>query len=98
MAHQPLSRPDPFQDSEGDEPLFSLEHSPTNSDVTSVASKLAEHVGGENSTDLALDLVLNEIVEQARLATTATGAAIALLRDDEMVCRATSGASAPDLG
>jgi len=42
--------------------------------------------------------VLNDVVEQARDATGATGAAIALLRDGEMVCRATTGDSAPDLG
>lgn len=98
MAHQPLSRPDPVQNPEVDEPLFALEHGPENSDVASVASKLAEHAGTADSAELALDLVLNEIVEQARLATTATGAAIALLRDEEMVCRASSGSSAPDLG
>ena len=50
------------------------------------------------SADLALEIVLNEIVEQACLATGATGAAIALLRDDEMVCRASSGTNAPELG
>jgi len=43
-------------------------------------------------------LLLNEIVEQARLATTATGAAIALVRNDELVCRATTGTNAPGLG
>ena len=51
-----------------------------------------------SSFDLALDLVLNEVVEQARLATGATGAAVALTRNGEMVCRATTGADAPDLG
>ena len=50
------------------------------------------------SAGLALDVVLNEIVEQACLATGATGAAIILERDGEMVCRATSGANAPELG
>ena len=42
--------------------------------------------------------MLNEVVEQARTATGATGAAIGFIRDGEMVCRATTGASAPDLG
>jgi TonB family protein len=42
--------------------------------------------------------VLNEIVEQACLATGASGAAIALVRGDEMVCRASSGGTAPELG
>jgi TonB family protein len=48
--------------------------------------------------DLALDLVLNEVVEQARAATGATGAAVALFRDGELTCRATAGENAPDLG
>lgn len=68
------------------------------SEVTQVARTLAAHGGGEASFDLALDLVLNEVVEQARLATGATGAAIALGRAGEMVCRATTGGDAPDLG
>ena len=50
------------------------------------------------SLDLAFDLVLHEIVEQARTASAATGAAIALARDGKLVCRATSGENAPDLG
>lgn len=52
----------------------------------------------ELSTGLALDVVLNEIVEQACVATAATGAAIILERDGEMVCRASSGVNAPELG
>jgi len=65
------------------------------SDLRDVARTLAAHGGG---VDLALDLILNEVVEQARLATGATGAAIALGRAGEMVCRATTGGNAPDLG
>jgi TonB family protein len=69
-----------------------------NDEINQVAKTLAEHGGGAVAFDLALDLVLNEIVEQARSATGATGAAIALTRDGEMVCRATCGVNAPDLG
>jgi TonB family protein len=75
------------------------------SEVTSlaeVAAKFAVHGAGKIpaalSGQLALDLVLNEIVEQACLATGASGAAIALRRGDEIVCRATCGTSAPELG
>jgi TonB family protein len=93
-----MSRPDPFEDSDDDEPLFALENDPRQSDVGHLASKLASHMDGASSADLALDLVLNEIVQQARLATTAAGAAIALFRNEEMVCRAASGDGAPDLG
>jgi TonB family protein len=97
MAHQPMSRPDPSDPPENDEPLFAYAPQRQSPDVVRVASQLAQHAG-ESSGELALDLVLHEIVEQTRLATMATGAAIALFRDDEMVCRATSGVSAPDLG
>lgn len=66
--------------------------------LSELASALSVHGGGALSADLALDLVLNEIVEHARLATGATAAAIALVRGDEIVCRATTGDNAPDLG
>lgn len=71
-------------------------------DFADLAARFAQKSGGglspELSADLALEVVLNEIVEQACLATGATGAAIVLERDAEMVCRATSGATAPELG
>jgi TonB family protein len=66
--------------------------------LTQVAQTLAAHGGGALSVHLALDLVLNDVVEQARTATGATGAAIALIRDGELTCRASSGENAPDLG
>jgi TonB family protein len=71
---------------------------PSDAEVRGLASALAANGGGASSEDLALDIVLNQIVEQACLATGATGAAIALTRDGEMVCRATTGRTAPDLG
>jgi TonB family protein len=72
------------------------------SDLGELAAKFAAH-GGESfpadlSAELALEIVLNEIVEQACLATGATGAAVVLERDGEMVCRASSGPTAPELG
>ena len=48
--------------------------------------------------DLALDLVLNELVVRAAQATGASAAALALIRGEEMVCRAATGHLAPDLG
>lgn len=59
---------------------------------------LSAHGAGVLSADLALDLVLNKIVELARESTQATAAAIALTRDGEIICRAATGESAPDLG
>jgi len=66
--------------------------------LTQMAQTLAAHGGGALSVNLALDLVLNDVVEQARAATGGSGAAIALFRDGELACRATSGENAPDLG
>src|ERR1700722_2532477 len=75
-------------------------------DFAALAARFAAQSGGglsaELSADLALEIVLNEIVEQACLATGATGAAIVLRRDSErgseMVCRGSTGATAPELG
>lgn len=65
--------------------------------IADLAARLAQAGGGALSVDLALDLILNEIVEQARRDTRASGAAIALAREREMICRATAG-NAPELG
>jgi hypothetical protein len=72
------------------------------SSLTELAARFVSQRGGglspEASADLALEIVLNEIVEQACLTTRATGAAIVLKRGSEMVCRATSGDTTPELG
>jgi putative methionine-R-sulfoxide reductase with GAF domain len=58
----------------------------------------------ENTGSLAdmalddLDAMLQLLAERAEYITRATGAAIALWEGDEMVCRASAGASAPALG
>ena len=59
---------------------------------------LKQHVLAGFSPDLALDLVLNELVVRAVEATHASGGALALARGDELVCRAATGSLAPDLG
>ena len=46
--------------------------------------------------DLALDGVLQEIVRHARLATSATGAFIGLVRESKIVCQALSGSNASE--
>lgn len=70
--------------------------------LADLAARFSAQSGGglppELSADLALEIVLNEIVEQACLATGATGAAVVLERDGEMSCRASSGPTAPELG
>lgn len=68
-------------------------------DLAELADTLAARVPDPAiSADLALQIVLNELAEQACLTTGATGAAIALERNDELVCRASSGSTAPELG
>jgi len=62
------------------------------------AAQSGNKVSAQVSSDLALDIVLNEILEQASEATGATGAAVMLERDGEMICRAMSGGNAPELG
>jgi TonB family protein len=72
------------------------------SNLTELAARFITKSGGglspRLSADLALEIVLNEIVEQACLATGATGAAIVLRTESGMVCRASSGETAPPLG
>jgi TonB family protein len=100
-----MSCPDPYRPYDPSEQAASPDaelkiHSvlPSDAEVRGLTTALAGAGGGLSAKDLALDLVLNQIVEQACLATGATGAAIALTRDGEMVCRATTGRNAPDLG
>src|SRR5580700_797460 len=94
MPDHPAPEPKP--------PTLQENRAGTESDLGELAALFATHSGGglsiAASADLALEIVLNEIVEQACVATGATGAAIVLVRDGEMVCHASSGANAPELG
>ncbi len=82
MFPQPMSRPEFRPDDSSLEPTTVLE----------------QHILAGFPPDLALDLVLNELVVRATEATRAGSAALALARGDEMVCRAATGQLAPDLG
>ncbi len=62
------------------------------------AQNLQQHVRDGLSPELALDLALHELVVAATTLTHASAAAVALARGNEMVCRATTGEHAPDLG
>jgi len=100
MAHSLASPPDPLEPRERG--LASQTDAPdeaaTNRSLSRYLTALSVSGGGSLSAEVALDLVLNEIVERACQATQASGAAIALARDGEMVCRATTGENAPDIG
>ena len=104
MAQPPTSEPDPSKPALGATGVLRAqsESARFETDFAQLAACFSAQSGGglspELSSDLALEIVLNEVVEQACLTTGATGAAIALKRDEEMVCRASSGATAPALG
>jgi TonB family protein len=109
MAHNPIFGSDPAKpaSSAGERPVERGTVSAAGgmaggSDLAELAAKFAVHGAGrvspKLSADLALEIVLNEIVEQACLATRASGAALVLERDGEWVCRASAGSSAPQLG
>lgn len=65
-------------------------------EIEDLTNRLAAQ--GIQSTELVLDLVLHDLADEARQAVAASGAAIALERDGELVCRAAAGSTAPDLG
>ena len=104
MAQPPSSRTDPLKPSLSATGVLRAHpaDSGPETDVAQLAAHFAAQTGGglspELSNDLALEIVFNEIVVQACLTTGATGAAIALERDGEMVCRGSSGSTAPALG
>ncbi|MGA7629978.1 MAG: hypothetical protein WCB11_04385, partial [Terriglobales bacterium] len=52
---------------------------------------LEQHLLAGFPPELALDLVLNEVVVHAVEATHAVAGALALMRDGQMVCRAATG-------
>lgn len=74
----------------------SAEHGYGSRDVRELASQLASR--GIHSSELVLDLILHDLAEEAWQIVPGTGAAIALERNGELVCRAAAGTTAPDLG
>ena len=101
MVHLPISGPDPAKP--GSSSASGLDAPPeAESDLAGLAARVSALSGNglsnELSSDLALEIVLNQIVEQARWATGATDAAIVLERHGELVCRASTGANAFELG
>ena len=89
MFPQPMSWSEPQEDKPN--PFAGSPHS-------DLALALQQHVLEGLSPELALDLALHEVVIRAADATAASAAALALTRDGEMVCRASIGQHAPDLG
>ena len=101
-----MNDPDSFVNSEFLNDLLSAELAQQQTEAQE-GSEASELSASDTGSDAVLDDVVSEIVEQFRfgqileevcLATGATGAAIALARGQEMVCRATIGPDAPDMG
>src|SRR5262252_8886716 len=87
MTQDPRLRPDSTEENKSWNPMPSGQNTseiPPQRDVAEVARTLAAYGGGAVAIDLALDLVLNEVVEQACVATNANGAAVAFKREGEM--------------
>jgi len=64
-------------------------------------SHVAADDGGKSLAEMAqrdLEAALQLLAERAQYITGASGAAIALLEESEMICRASAGPSAPELG
>lgn len=69
--------------------------------VSSPPSLLSAEPGGQSLAEMAqrdLEAALQLLAERAQYITGASGAAIALLEASEMICRASAGPSAPELG
>ena len=97
MAHLP-TLPDPSERNAGHGPDMPAKTGNSHLSFSELNKILNQHGAGTGSKDLALDLLLHEIVEQACAATGATASAIALAQGEDFVCRATTGEHAPDLG
>jgi TonB family protein len=92
MVPLPARRADDPEPLQPDTPSDSL----SQPQIEELRSRLEAH--GIQSSELVLDLVLHDLADEARQAVGATGAAVALERDGELVCRAAAGSTAPDLG
>src|SRR5947208_16769333 len=99
MAHQPMLLPDPSERPFLPEGSLAPARGPewleedSGNYLGELAARLASHGGGEASADLVLDLRLNKIVDQARLARAASGAASALGGNGQRVWPASVGES-----
>jgi GAF domain-containing protein len=58
----------------------------------------SEPASMQDSTHISLEPAIGVITERAQVLTGATGAAIALRKGSEVICRARAGRTAPDLG
>ncbi|MBZ5573031.1 MAG: GAF domain-containing protein [Acidobacteriia bacterium] len=89
------------QYSSSDEGAFGTARAPEPLNSPPAPLRFPEDNGGESLAEMAerdLEATLQLLVERARYVTGASGAAIALRDGKELVCRASSGPSAPQVG
>jgi TonB family protein len=98
MARQPMVRPDSAETRLNHDPPASAEVPPSPQSRQFSTHAASDPGAGQPSSTAAFDEVLKLVAEQACLATSASSSAIALSDGDEIVCRATAGAHAPELG
>lgn len=100
MAQSSVSRLDASERGSSDIPSSAQSNQQLNGETSLTKYAEALSASGEDSiaADLALDLVLHDILQRVCGATNATGGAIALWRQGEIVCRATNGEGVPELG
>jgi putative methionine-R-sulfoxide reductase with GAF domain len=102
LVRQLLGSVPPFHDTEPElipaGPFHLSEEMTDQSSISSMTVSADMHEQPALVTEPELEPVMNIITEKAQSMTGATGAAIALRRGDEIVCRARAGRTAPDLG
>jgi len=96
MAQKSISRLDAFHFA-GQDPVPAA--SGAGDDMAPGSFPAEPQIGRASHTaaDLALDLVLHEMLQQARLTSSATGAAVVLPGESGIRCRATAGATAAEV-
>ncbi len=103
IIHRPVDRYSIFDPSSSGAPgapppVLNTTHEPAS---TVQSLRLSADDSGKSLTEMAqrdLEAALQLLAERAQYITGASGAAIALLEESEMICRASAGPSAPALG
>ena len=99
MAHRPMVRPHTSDFRLTDEPPPSDATQPEQRDQEAAWEGLPpSSPASDAEAGLSFDQFLQQLAERACLATAATASAIALKHEDQIVCRATAGPNAPDVG
>lgn len=81
-----------------DPPHAPRHRSHTKSQERSLRRHTSRVLGNVSAFDLDLEPAISVITDRAQVLTGATGAAIALRKGEEIVCRSRAGRTAPDLG